>query len=109
LAQALFAYNRRWRPWRNREMSSLLALPWLPQGFADRVLGALSAPSPDYSGYLARVDSLRSLFQDLSRRLVADGEYSVDVVGEAFVRSREEPGRAWNMDGWNEKHAQRRA
>lgn len=27
LIQALFAYNRRWQPWRNREMTALLALP----------------------------------------------------------------------------------
>ena len=56
LVQALFAYNRRWRSWRNREMSALLALSWLPQDFA----------------------------------------------------SHEEPGRAWNMDAWNAKHAERR-
>jgi hypothetical protein len=35
LVQALFAYNRRWCPWRNREMSILLTLPWLPEGFAE--------------------------------------------------------------------------
>ena len=108
LVQALFAYNRRWRPWRNREMSSLLALPWLPEGFADRVLGASSTLSLDYAGYLNRVDCLRGLFQDLTMRLVADGEYGDDVISEAFIRSHDEPGRAWNMDEWNRKHAERR-
>ncbi len=107
LVQALFAYNRRWRPWRNREMSSLLALPWLPEGFANRVQGAASTSSLDYAGYLARVDSLRGLFQDLTNRLVTDGEYGADVIGEAFIRSHNEPGRAWNMDEWNRKHAAR--
>jgi hypothetical protein len=107
LVQALFAYNRRWRPWRSREMSSLLALPWLPDGFANRVPGALSASSLDYAGYMSRVDSLRGLFQDLSNRLVADGEYGDDVIGEAFVRGHDEPGRAWNMDEWNRMHAER--
>jgi hypothetical protein len=108
LVQALFAYNRRWRPWRNREMSSLLALPWLPEDFTDRVLGALSTLSLDYAGYLTRVDNLRGLFQDLTNRLVTDGEYGDDVISEAFIRSHNEPGRAWNMDEWNRKHAERR-
>jgi predicted nucleotidyltransferase len=104
LVQALFAYNRRWRPWRNREMSSLLALSWLPEGFGDRVLDALNAPAPDHAGYLARVEALRALFQELTGRLVADGEYGDDIVSEAFIRSHGEPGRAWNMDEWNAKH-----
>ena len=108
LVQALFAYNRRWRPWRNREMSSLLALPWLPEGYANRVLGTLSTLSLDYAGYLTRVDSLRGLFQDLTNRLVTEGEYGDDVISEAFIRSHNEPGRAWNMDEWNRKHAERR-
>ena len=104
LVQGLFAYNRRWRPWRNREMSSLLALPWLPVGFAERVLAAQYFPSPDYAGYQARVDALRALFQDLVSRLIADGEYGKDVVSEAFIRSHDEPGRAWNMDEWTRAH-----
>jgi hypothetical protein len=107
LAQALFAYNRRWRPWRNREMSSLLTLPWLPNDFADRVLGASSTSSQNLVGYLARVESLRDLFQELIDRLIADGEYKDDVIGEAFIRSHNEPGRAWNMDEWNKKHIER--
>ena len=108
LVQALFAYNRHWRPWRDREMSSLLTLPWLPEGFADCILGVLNSPSPDYTGHLVRVDNLRRLFQNLTGRLVDDGEYGIDIVGEAFVRSHQEPGRAWNMGEWNKKHGQRR-
>ena len=108
LVQALFAYNRRWRPWRNREMSGLLALPWLPKRFADHVLAALNAPTPDYAGYLARVDTLRALFQEVMTRLVGDGVYGEDMISEAFVRSHDEPGRAWNMDEWNIKHLERR-
>jgi hypothetical protein len=107
LVQALFATNRRWRPWRNREMQSLLALPWLPEGFGDRVLSALNAPSPDYPGYLARVDTLQGLFEDLVCRLIADCEYGEDAISEAFIRSHDEPGRAWNMEEWNRGHAAR--
>lgn len=109
LVQALFAYNRRWRPWRNREMSSLLMLPWLPVGFADRILTALNAPSLGHPGYLDRVAALRGLSQDLIARLVADGEYGDDVIGEAFIRSHDEPGRAWNMDEWNARSGQQSA
>ena len=109
LVQALFAYNRCWRPWRNREMSSLLVLPWLPKGFADCVLIALNAPSPDHAGYLTRADILRTLFQDLIDRLVADGDYGDDAIGEAFIRGHDEPGRAWNMDEWNIKHLEQTA
>jgi hypothetical protein len=107
LAQALFACNRRWRPWRNREMASLLALPWLPEGFAGRVLAALNAPSLDYDGYMSRVAALRGLFEDVLARLVAEGVYAGDPIGEAFVRSHEEPGRSWNMAGWNAEHRRR--
>ena len=108
LVQALFAYNRRWRPWRNREMSSLLALTWLPEDFTNRVPEACSISSQDYAGYMKRVEVLRSLFQDLTTRLVEDGLYGDDLISEAFIRSHAEPGRAWNMDAWNVKHAQRR-
>ena len=109
LVQALFAYNRRWRPWRNREMPYLLSLPWLPEGFAERVPGALSAVSFDYAGYLARVASQDGLFHDLVRRLVSTGEYQEDAIGQAFIRSHNEPGRAWNMAEWNKKHVERNA
>jgi hypothetical protein len=119
LVQALFAYNRQWRPWRNREMSSLLTLCWLPERFSERVLNALNAPSPDYVGYLERASVLRALFGEIIERLLVDGEYGtaaeaghdpIDaVIMEAFVRSHDEPGRAWNMDDWNLRHRQRRA
>ncbi len=107
LVQGLFAYNRQWRPWRNREMSSLLELPWLPDGFADRIMEASNTSSNHYAAYSTRVDSLISLSEDLTTRLIIAGDYGDDVVSEAFVRRAEEPGRAWNMDEWNRKHAER--
>ena len=107
LVSALFAYNRRWRPWRDREMSYLLSLNWLPEAFADRVVDALNAPSLGHSGYQARVTCLRKLWNELTSHLQADGMYAEDPVGEAFVRGNDEPGRAWNMDLWNERHAMR--
>ena len=107
LVQGLFAYNRRWRPWRNRQASALLSLAWLPEQFADRVLSALNAPSLDEAGYRARVDALRGLVEDLTARLVTDGVYGSDPTTEAFIRSHQEPGLAWNMKEWNTRHRER--
>jgi hypothetical protein len=104
---ALFAHNRRWRPWRDREMSAALALPWLPEGFAERAAEVLCPPSVDRAGFLARAEALQALFASLLARLVADGLYGDDPVGEAFIRSHNEPGRAWNMEAWNEGHRKR--
>ena len=55
------------------------------------------------------MDALCALFQDLTNRLVADGEYGDDVIGEAFIRNHDEPGWAWNMDQWNTEHLERSA
>jgi hypothetical protein len=108
LVQALFAYNRRWRPWRNREMSYLLKLSWLPRDFEGRVLTALNAPAHDYTGYQTRFSMLHALFADVLAQLVSDGLYPLeDPVGAAFVRRAEEPGRAWNMAEWNAGHQKR--
>lgn len=108
LVQALFAYNRCWRIWRNREMPALLALPWLPHDFAWRVVEAWSFSGPDYPAYWRRVEALRALFQDLCARLVQDGLYGEHVTNEAFIRGHAEPGRGWNMDEWKVRHAERR-
>ena len=107
LVQGLFAYNRRWRVWRNREMDTLLKLPWLPDDFANRLWDASCAHTPHHGDFVRRVDSLRGLFDDLAARLVADGHYGEDYVSEAFIRQNEEPGRAWNMEEWNRRHAER--
>ena len=107
LAQALFAYNRHWQPWRNRQMSALLRLPWLPENFAKRVLVATNAPGLDYEAYLTRANQLSSLFDDLLSRLIADGFYSSTPVDQAFIRAHDEPGFAWNMDEWNRDNLKR--
>ena len=101
LAQAHFALNRRWRPWRNREMDALLRLDWLPPDFAARVTAVLAPPAADYHGYQVRVAALQGLLADLLDKLQAEGVYGDDPIGEAFVRGADEPGRAWNMTAWN--------
>jgi hypothetical protein len=107
VVQALFAYNRTWRIWKDREMTAFLKLPWLPESFNHHLLTALNAPSHDYAGYRLRVETLRYLFHEILDRLIADGIYGDDPIIEAFIRSHEEPGRAWNMDLWNAKHRAR--
>ncbi|MCB9006215.1 MAG: nucleotidyltransferase domain-containing protein [Ardenticatenaceae bacterium] len=106
LVDGLFAYNRRWRIWRNRQMSGLLQLPWLPDGLADDILLLANAPTLDHAGYQARVDKLTSYFAAFQQQLIADGDYC-KPVSEAFIRSSEEPGRAWNMAEWNENRRKR--
>ena len=108
LVQALFASNSQWRVWRNREMSALLRLPWLPENFEERVLTAANAPALDEDGYQARVASLRALFNEVLAYLIARGDYSPTPVDQAFIRRSEEPGRAWNMDEWNKFRRARR-
>jgi hypothetical protein len=104
LVTALFAINRRWLPWRNRQASALLQLPWLPEEFTARVGAAMNAPGLDRAGYDQRVAALRSLFADVQAQCSQEGIYREDPIGEAFVRANEEPGRAWNMDDWNREH-----
>ena len=101
LVQALFAYNRQWQPWRNREMQALLNLNWLPADFSERVLTAVTAPSLENEGYLVRAATIGDLFTDLLSKLIDTGDYSATPIDQAFIRSSEEPGRAWNMDEWN--------
>jgi hypothetical protein len=107
LVRALFAYNRRWRPWRSREMSSLLRLPWLPGQFREQVLTALTAPGRDEAGFMARVAVLNQFFEALMAQVTADGLYGQDVIGEAFIRQHNEPGRDWNIEAWVRVHRQR--
>lgn len=104
LVQSLFAYNRRWCGWRNREMSYLLKLPWLPENFEERGLVALNAPSLDLEGFTARFEMLNTLLDELLARLVADGDYGEEPIDEAFIRLHDEPGRAWNMEAWEKQH-----
>ncbi len=106
LVDGLFAYNGRWRVWRDRQMSSLLQLPWLPEGLADEILLVANASSLDYVGYMARVEKLTAYFEALQQQLIADGDYT-EPIDEAFIRNHEEPGRAWNMMEWNAKRRKR--
>ncbi len=105
--QCLFACQRQWRPWRNRELGCLLALRWLPTETA-RWIGVIQCPAGDGAeAYEERLTALRVLYQALCEHLQATGVYGEDIISEAFVRTHDEPGRAWNMDAWQQAHSAR--
>ena len=107
LTQALFAYNRRWRTLRSRELSDLLKLPWLPEKFDEQLILATNALSVTKVGYQERVTILRHFFNELVTKCQQDEIYGGEAVREAFVRQHDEPGRNWNMEEWNKKHKER--
>lgn len=107
LAQALFAYNRRWRTLGSRELSDLLKLPWLPEKFGDQLLLATNALAVTKDSYQRRVTVLQHFFNELVTECQQDGIYGSDAVSEAFIRRHDEPGRNWNMDEWNKTHRER--
>jgi len=106
LVTAVFAYNQRWRPWRSREMSALVQLPWLPSQFHEHILLALNAPGLDVRGFEARLSVLRQLFDELLAQLQRDQVYGGDPIGEAFKRQYREPGRG-NLEDWTRQHRRR--
>jgi hypothetical protein len=108
LIQAVFAYNRRWRTLRSRELSHLLKLPWLPKEFDEQLLGLTNALAENQAGYLARAQSLKQCFEEVVAICQKDGLYGDHAVNEAFIRRYDEPGRDWNMDEWNKQHRNRK-
>ena len=85
----------------------LLELPWLPGGFQAQVLVAVVGSGHDQAGYEARANALEALFKTVLVRSLELGIYRKDPIGEAFVRSHDEPGRDWNMAEWVERRALR--
>ncbi len=107
LLQGVFAYNRRWRTLRSRELSDLLKLPWLPEKFDTHLTLATNALSVTKAGYEKRVTLLRRFFNELVAKCQQDGLFGCNAVSEAFIRQHDEPGRDWNMVEWNKKHRER--
>jgi hypothetical protein len=99
----LFAYNRSWRFYRDRETVFLLQLPWLPRDFVKSLHGALQSSSPDKQGFMERATATHRIAMDLIKQLQLDGEYGTEPFSEAFVRTYDEPGRASNLEEWNRK------
>jgi hypothetical protein len=107
LLQAIFAYNRRWRPWRSRQLSILFKLPWLPDKIEENILLAANALSDTHEGYQQRLTILHHLFDELLDKCQQNGIYGLNAVNEAFIRQYDEPGRDWNMREWNKKHLEK--
>jgi hypothetical protein len=108
LIRALFAYNRRWRPWRSGELAYLLKLPWPPKGLEEQGLLAANALSANHEGYPRRVTLVRRFVDEWLDRCRQDGLYGQDAAGEAFIRLHGELGRDWNMEEWIRLHQQRK-
>jgi hypothetical protein len=66
-----------------------------------------SPPATPRAAYLERAAALREHFGQVLAHLQADGTYGADPIGQAFMRSHEEPGRAWNLDQWIEENQTR--
>jgi hypothetical protein len=110
LVQALFALNRRWLPWRERRMTHLLQLPWLPASFEQRALTAFNASTLDRAGFDAQAAMLNALFAEVLAELRRDSAYDEHPIDEAFVRLHDgDPGRTWDMAAWNAVRARRLA
>lgn len=103
LVSGLFAYNRKWRFYPNRETEFMCRLPWLPDDSECRMLLAMNGPSLDEDGYAKRANMLREISNEIVTKLQQEGIYGEDPASEAFIRTHDEPGRAWNMHEWNQK------
>jgi hypothetical protein len=103
LIGALFAYNRKWRFFKDREIEFLLRLPWLPKEFDRRVLQAITVTDMSRDGYLKKAAAIEGMSKEIINKLTIESFYGEDPAAEAFIRSHSEPGRAWNMKEWNEK------
>jgi predicted nucleotidyltransferase len=102
LARGLFALNRKWRPWRSRSLRGLLLLEHLPDALRSAPQNAVCNVDDSAAGYGARAATLLAIQSQLVDQLKRSGDYGADPVSEAFMRLNDEPGRAWNMDEWNE-------
>ena len=102
----IFALNRRWRFWPERQMTYLLSLPRLPADCEKRLERAITG-ARSLAGYQERVQTLRGLFRDVLDDLCDEGFYQGNPISEAFIRSHDQPGRSWNIAEWNEKRRHR--
>lgn len=109
LIQAIFAINRRWRTLRSRELSDLVALPWLPSNFEADLFLAMNAPSSDKDGYHRRALILHRFFEAVVAKCQEERLYNDNPLDEAFIRQHDELGRDWNMVEWEQTHNNRAA
>jgi hypothetical protein len=107
LTRGVLALHKKWRPWRNREYRVLRTLPWLPRGLREHPLTLMIGSTEDEDHHGTRHQAVRTALLETIRHLQELEMYGDDALGEAFRRAHDEPGRAWNMDGWNDEHIRR--
>jgi predicted nucleotidyltransferase len=104
LIGAIFACNRKWRPWRSREQSHMVRLNWLPTLLQQDATRLVVPSVSSQAGYLDRANALRRCFAELQSRCQEERLYDKDPISEAFERCFNEPGRDWNIMEWVEQH-----
>ena len=82
LVRGVFAYNRKWRPWRGRALRSLARLDYLPPAIADDLEGAVRTAGDGSTAYNARSRLLGLALDQLIDQLHHDDDYGPDAVSE---------------------------
>lgn len=106
LVRGVFAYNRKWRPWRGRALRSLSRLGYVPRALGDDLEGAVRTAGDGPAAYSARARQLGLALDQLIDQLHCDEDYGPDAVSEAFRRLHDEPSRAWNIAEWSSNRRQ---
>lgn len=106
LLRCIYAINKVWFPYRGRAVRNLRSLPWYAGLRGELLIGCVGGAT-DRSGYEARAGALLQVRESVLTRLTTDPRYDDDPIFAAFLRQHDEPGRAWNMAEWNERHALR--
>ena len=83
-------------------MVSAHKLPWLPEGFAQRVIAITSRLAPTEESLVKRQELVAALLRDIGDKLESEGLLA--DTGEAFRITHPELGYAHNMDGWRRAH-----
>ncbi|RYY06662.1 MAG: hypothetical protein EON55_22875 [Alphaproteobacteria bacterium] len=65
LVRGVFAYNRKWQPWRGRALRSLSRLSYLPPALGDDLEGAVRSAGDGLTAYRARSEQLELVLDQL--------------------------------------------
>lgn len=104
---ATFAINRVWLPYRGRAMRSLRLLPWRGALTDEALPACIAGEGRERDAFLARAEVLTTVSEGILERLQDEPDYGEDPIFAAFLRTHDEPGRAWNLAEWNAARAAR--
>lgn len=108
LLRCVYAINRTWFPYRARALRNVPSLTW-DGGLSGDLLRTCAGGALDHTGYRTRWNALAEVTQRILEHVSSDPRYGDDPIFAAFLRQHDEPGRAWNMAEWNERHSSRQA